>query len=70
MACKKAGVPNRIPHDFRRTAARNPIRAGVPERIATTILGPRRARSSTAWKQALTPKVGDALSWAVTLKAQ
>jgi len=40
-ACRKAGVPNRIPHDFRRTAARNLIRAGVPERIAMTILGHR-----------------------------
>ena len=38
-ACAAAGVPNRIPHDFRRTAARNLVRAGVPERIAMTILG-------------------------------
>jgi len=38
-ACEAAGVPDRIPHDFRRTAARNLIRAGVPERIAMTILG-------------------------------
>src|SRR5216684_7240210 len=31
-ACRKAKVPLRLPHDCRRTAARNLIRAGVPER--------------------------------------
>ena len=29
-ACTKAGVPGRIPRDFRRTAVRNLERAGVP----------------------------------------
>jgi hypothetical protein len=29
-ACLDAGVPGRIPHDFRRTAVRNLERAGVP----------------------------------------
>ena len=33
-ACRKAHVPHRMLHDCRRTAARNLIRAGVPERIA------------------------------------
>ena len=32
-ACNNAGVPGHIPHDFRRTAVRNLIRAGVPERL-------------------------------------
>ena len=31
-ACKAAGAPHRIPHDFRRTAGRNLERAGVPRR--------------------------------------
>jgi len=38
-ACRAAGLSNRILHDCRRTAARNLIRAGVPERIAMLLTG-------------------------------
>jgi integrase len=38
-ATKAAGCPGRIPHDFRRTAVRNLVRAGVPEKTAMTITG-------------------------------
>jgi integrase len=38
-AVKAAGLPGRIPHDFRRTAARNLSRAGVPEQVIMRLCG-------------------------------
>ncbi|HYK91789.1 MAG TPA: site-specific integrase [Acidobacteriota bacterium] len=38
-ACAAAGVPGRIPHDFRRTAVRNLERAGVPRSVAMKLTG-------------------------------
>jgi len=40
-ACLDAGVPGRIPHDFRRTAVRNLERAGVPRSTAMAMVGHR-----------------------------
>ena len=47
-ACQATGVPTRFLHDCRRTAARNLIRASVPERVAMLLTGTRAAPSSTA----------------------
>ena len=38
-ACKAAGCPGRILHDFRRTAVRNLERAGVPRSAAMAMVG-------------------------------
>ena len=38
-ACSAAGYPQRIPHDFRRTAVRNLVQAGVSERVAMQLTG-------------------------------
>ena len=39
LACRQAGVPGRLLHDCRRTAARNLVRAGVSEGIAMVLTG-------------------------------
>ena len=38
-ACRTAGVPGRVLHDCRRTAVRNLVRSGVPEKVAMAMVG-------------------------------
>jgi integrase len=42
-ACIAAGCPGRIPHDFRRSAVRTFVRAGISEKVAMSMSGHRTA---------------------------
>ena len=42
--CRLAGVPGRIPHDMRRSSARNMVtKRGVPQKVAQELMGHKTA---------------------------
>jgi integrase len=47
-ACKRAGIPGRRPHDFRRTMARNYRRSGEAEGVIMRSADGKRGASSSA----------------------
>jgi hypothetical protein len=50
-ACRAAGCPGRIVHDFRRTAVRNLVRPGIPERVAMQLTGQGASSSAQVVKE-------------------
>lgn len=69
-ACAKAGIPDRIPHDFRRTAVRNLERAGVSRSVAMQLTGHRTASVYQRYAIASEADLSEGLRKLAVLSAQ
>jgi len=62
LACEKAGVPDRVPHDLRRSRARALTRAHVPQSVAMRLLGHRTASMFLRYDVAATDDLAEAVA--------
>lgn len=62
LACERAGVPGRVPHDLRRSRARALTRAHVPQSVAMRLLGHRTANMFLRYDVAATEDLVDAVA--------
>lgn len=68
LACDRAGVPGRIPHDLRRSRARALTRAHVPQSVAMRLLGHKTASMFLRYDVAATEDLAEAVAAAESPK--
>jgi integrase len=62
LACEKARVPGRVPHDLRRSRARALTRAHVPQSVAMRLLGHKTASMFLRYDVAATEDLAEAVA--------
>lgn len=62
LACERAGVPGRVPHDLRRSRARALTRAHVPQSVAMRLLGHKTANMFLRYDVAATEDLAEAVA--------
>jgi integrase len=62
LACEKAGVSGRVPHDLRRSRARALTRAGVSQSVAMRLLGHKTANMFLRYDVAANEDLADAVA--------